>query len=96
MYEHVRNRIKTEVSLVVAQEAAKSSNMVNERDVILENIQGLKAQISGVANILKEIRTNEETFALHVNKQQELEGKQIVFCLLIRNKEKTNENFTIF
>ncbi len=75
MYEHIRSRIKTEVSLVAQQEAAACNNLPYEHDAILENIQGIKAQISGGTAILKDIRSNEEHFALHCNKKQELEGK---------------------
>lgn len=75
MCEYIRSRIKTEVSLVAQQEAAACNNLPYEHDAILENIQGIKAQISGVTAILKQIRANEESFAIHCNKKQELEGK---------------------
>lgn len=75
MYEHMRNRIKKEVALVAQQEAAACNNLPYEHDAILENIQGIKVQISGGTSILKEIRTNEEQFGLHCNKKQDLEGK---------------------
>lgn len=73
MFEHIRNRIKTEVNLVVQQEASNST-MPQERDEIMENLQCIRGEVNRSANILKEVRTNEENFALNCNKKQELEA----------------------
>ncbi|CAL8095565.1 unnamed protein product [Orchesella dallaii] len=74
MFEHIRNRIKVEMDLVAQHEAATNNDSAQEKDAIMEYIQDIKTQIATCANILKDVRTNEEHFALNCNRKQEIEG----------------------
>ncbi|ODM99194.1 Signal transducer and activator of transcription 5A [Orchesella cincta] len=74
MFEHIRNRIKVEMDLIAQHEAASNNDSLHEKDIIMDNIQDIKSQIASCGNILKDIHTNEEHFALNCNKKQEIEG----------------------
>lgn len=51
-----------------------SKSIPLERDVIMESLQSVKTQAALSASALKEIKANEEQFALNCNKKQEWEG----------------------